>query len=176
MRLGPADAAAAARLSIVVAGDGRAIDKVQPLFDALGQSTSRLGDEPSRANVAKIAGNLMVAAAIEAIGEAAALVRGFGIPAGEFLPIVTKALFDVPVYRGYAEQIASGTYEPPSFDLVLGLKDVRLALAAGEKKDVPLPFASVMRDNFLDAIAHGDANKDWAAIAKVSARRAGLDG
>ena len=31
------------------------------------------------------------------------------------------------------------------------------------------------RDAFLDALAHGDANKDWAAIAKVAARRAGLE-
>jgi hypothetical protein len=32
----------------------------------------------------------------------------------------------------------------------------------------------VLRDNFLDAIAHRDANKDWVTIAKVAARRAGL--
>ena len=172
---GRPDAAAAAKLSIVVAGDGRAIDKVQPLFDVLGQRTSRVGDEPYKANVAKIAGNLMVAAAIEAIGEAAALVRKYGIPATDFLPIVVKALFDVPVYRGYADAIAKGEYEPPGFDLVLGLKDVRLALAAGEKMNVPLPFASVLRDAFLDAIANGDGNKDWAAIALGAARRAGLN-
>ena len=171
---GRPDAAAAAKLSVVVAGDGKAIDRVQPLFDAIAQRTSRVGDEPYKANVAKIAGNLMVAAAIEAIGEAAALVRGYDIAATDFLPIVVKALFDVPVYRGYAEQIASGQYEPPGFDLVLGLKDVRLALAAGEKANVPLPFASVLRDAFLDAIAHGDGNKDWAAIARGAARRAGL--
>ena len=54
------------------------------------------------------------------------------------------------------------------------MKDVRLALAAGEKANVPLPFASVLRDAFLDAIAHGDGNKDWAAIARGTARRAGL--
>ena len=172
---GRPDMAAAAKLSIVVAGDGKAIDKVQPLFDVLGQRTSRLGNEPYKANVAKIAGNLMVAAAIEALGEAAALVRKFDIPATEFLPIVVKALFDVPVYRGYGEAIATGTYEPPGFDLVLGLKDVRLALAAGEKANVPLPFASVLRDAFLDAIANGDGNKDWAAIALGAARRAGLE-
>ncbi len=171
---GRPDAATAAKLSIVVAGDDKAIDKVQPLFDALGQRTSRLGTEPYKANVAKIAGNLMVAAAIEALGEAAALVRGYDIPAQEFLPIVVKALFDVPVYRGYGEAIATSTYEPPGFDLVLGLKDVRLALAAGEKANVPLPFASVLRDAFLDAIANGDGSKDWAAIARGAARRAGL--
>jgi hypothetical protein len=33
----------------------------------------------------------------------------------------------------------------------------------------------VLRDTFMDAIANGDANKDWSAIARVAARRAGLD-
>lgn len=172
---GRPDAAAAAKLSIAVAGDAKAIDRVQPLLDAVGQRSTRMGDEPANANVAKIAGNLMVASAIEAMAEAAALVRGYKMSAKEFLDTVNTALFDVPVYRGYADLIASGRYEPPGFDLTLGMKDVRLALAAGEKANVPLPFASVLRDNFLDAIAHGDANKDWAAIAKVATRRAGLE-
>ncbi len=172
---GRPDMAAAAKLSIAVAGDPKAIDRVQPLLDAVGQRSTRVGDEPVNANVAKIAGNLMVASAIEAMAEAAALVRGYKMPAKEFLDIVNTALFDVPVYRGYADSIASGRYEPPGFDLTLGMKDVRLALAAGEKANVPLPFASVLRDSFIDAIAHGDANKDWAAIAKVAARRAGLE-
>jgi 3-hydroxyisobutyrate dehydrogenase-like beta-hydroxyacid dehydrogenase len=171
---GRPDAAAAAKLSIAVAGDAKAIERVQPLFDVLGRCTSRVGAEPRMANVAKIAGNLMVASAIEAMGEAAALVRGYKMSAADFLDIIVTALFDVPVYRGYAEQIATGRYEPPGFDMRLGFKDVRLALAAGEKVNVPLPFANALRDAFLDALAHGDANKDWAAIAEVAARRAGL--
>ncbi len=172
---GRPDAAAAAQLSIAVAGDGRSIDMVQPLLDVLGQRTTRIGDDPRMANVAKIAGNLLVASAIEAMGEAAALVRGYGMSAPDFLDLIVTALFEVPVYRGYAEQIGSGVYEPPGFDMKLGFKDVRLALAAGEKANVPLPFANVLRDAFLDALAHGDANKDWAAIAEVAARRAGLE-
>jgi 3-hydroxyisobutyrate dehydrogenase-like beta-hydroxyacid dehydrogenase len=172
---GRPDAAAAAKLSIVVAGDKSAIDKVEPLFKAIGQRHTRVGDDPVMANVAKIAGNLMVASAIEAMGEAAALVRAYGLSAADFLTTVNTALFDVPVYRGYGDAIGNSRYEPPGFDLVLGFKDVRLALAAGEKKNVPLPFANALRDAFLDAIAHGDSKKDWAAIATVAARRAGLE-
>jgi 3-hydroxyisobutyrate dehydrogenase-like beta-hydroxyacid dehydrogenase len=133
-----------------------------------------MGDEPSRANVAKIAGNLMVACAIEAIAEAAALVRAHDMSAPEVLDAIITSLFNVPVYRGYGDMIAKRQYEPPGFDLVLGMKDVRLALMAGEETNVPLPFASVLRDSFMDAIANGDANKDWSAIARVAARRAGL--
>src|SRR6516165_10208419 len=58
--------AATAKLSIMAAGDSAAIDRVQPLFDAMGQKTYRVGSEPRHANIAKIAGNLMVACAIEA--------------------------------------------------------------------------------------------------------------
>jgi hypothetical protein len=42
------------------------------MFDAMGQRTYRVGAEPRRA---KIAGNLMVACAIEARAEAAALLH-----------------------------------------------------------------------------------------------------
>jgi 3-hydroxyisobutyrate dehydrogenase-like beta-hydroxyacid dehydrogenase len=172
---GRPDVAAAGKLSIVAAGDPAAIAKVQPLFNVIGQKTYNVGAEPSRANVAKIAGNLMVACAIEGIAEAAALVRGHGMSAPEVLDAIIASLFNVPVYRGYGDMIGKRQYEPAAFDLVLGLKDVRLALAAGEEVNVPLPFASVLRDTFLDAIANGDAEKDWSAIARVAARRAGLE-
>jgi 3-hydroxyisobutyrate dehydrogenase-like beta-hydroxyacid dehydrogenase len=171
---GRPDVAAAGKLSIVAAGDPEAIKRVQPLLDVIGQKTWRVGDEPSRANVAKIAGNLMVACAIEAIAEAAALVRAHDMSAPEVLDAIITSLFNVPVYRGYGDMIAKRQYEPPGFDLVLGMKDVRLALMAGEETNVPLPFVSVLRDSFMDAIANGDANKDWSAIARVAARRAGL--
>jgi len=173
---GRPDVAAAAKLSIVAAGDDAAIARVQPLLDKIGQRTWRVGSEPSRANVAKIAGNLMVACAIEAMAETAALVRAHGMPAEETLDAIITSLFNVPVYRGYGDMIGKRQYEPPGFDLILGFKDVRLALAAGEEANVPLPFASVLRDAFMDAIANGDADKDWSAIGRVAARRAGLDG
>ncbi len=47
-------------------------------------------------------------------------------------------------------------------------------LEAGEAVGAPLPFASVLRDNFVDAIGHGDGEKDWSAVSAVAARRAGL--
>jgi 3-hydroxyisobutyrate dehydrogenase-like beta-hydroxyacid dehydrogenase len=171
---GRPDVAAAAKLSIMAAGDAAAIDRVQPLFDAMGQRTSRVGPEPRHANIAKIAGNLMVACAIEAIGEAAALLRKYRMSAPDVLDVIITSLFNVPVYQGYGRAIAQQQYVPPGFDLLLGMKDVGLALKAGDQANVPLPFASVLRDAFLDAMANGDADKDWAAIARVAARKAGL--
>ncbi len=171
---GRPEMAAERDLNIMAAGDPAAIDRVQPLFDAMGKKTWRLGTVPSQSNVAKIAGNLMVACVLELMGEAAALARAYKMQPADLLNVVVSSIFDVPVYRIYAQLIGSGQFEPPGFDLRLGLKDAKLALAAGEEANVPLPFASVLRDNYIDALAHGDGAKDWSVIAQVSSRRAGL--
>jgi len=47
-------------------------------------------------------------------------------------------------------------------------------LAAGENGRVPMPFASVLRDNLTEAVAQGDGDKDFAALARVTSRRANL--
>lgn len=172
---GRPEMAAERNLNILAAGDPQAIEKVQPIFDAMGKKTWRLGEVPRSSNVAKVAGNLMVACILEAMGEAAALARAYKMSPVEVLDIVVNSVFHVPIYRIYAGLIGNATFEPPGFDLILGLKDAKLALEAGEDAHVPLPFASVLRDNYLDAIAHGDAGADWSAIAKVAARRAGLE-
>jgi 3-hydroxyisobutyrate dehydrogenase-like beta-hydroxyacid dehydrogenase len=173
---GRTDVAAAGRLNIVAAGRPEAVERVQPLLDAMGQKTWPVGEEPHRANVVKLAGNFMLAAAIEAMAEASTLAEASGVAAADFLPIMTGTLFASPAYQGYGALIAARRYDPAAFRLALGLKDVRLALAAGDAARVPMPFAGVLRDNLIDAMAHGDADRDWSALAEVARRRAGLDG
>jgi 3-hydroxyisobutyrate dehydrogenase-like beta-hydroxyacid dehydrogenase len=171
---GRPDVAAAGKLNIVAAGEPAAVEKVLPLLEAMAAKVWPLGDEARRANVAKIAGNFMLAAAIESMAEATALTRAHGVAAADFLEIMTNTLFASPVYKGYGAQIAESRYEPAGFKMSLGFKDVGLALAAGEAKHVPLPFAGVLRDSLLEAMAGGDGDLDWSALAKVAARRANL--
>jgi 3-hydroxyisobutyrate dehydrogenase-like beta-hydroxyacid dehydrogenase len=171
---GRPDAAAAGKLQIVVAGDATAVARVQPLFDAIGQRTWPVGTEPYRANVVKLAGNFMIAAAIASMGQAVALAEGHGVRGGDLLDVLTSAVFTAPLYKNYGAVIAERRYDPPGFKLVLGLKDVRLALAAAESVHAPLSIASVLRDDFLDAVAHGQSDQDWCSVAEVTRRRAGL--
>lgn len=172
---GRPDAAAAAKLNIVAAGKATAIDTVRPLLDAMGVRVWPMGEVPERANVVKIAGNFMLAAAIESMAEASALTRAHGVGAADFLEVMTSTLFASPAYQGYGKLIAEERYSPPGFAMPLGLKDVGLALSAGEATRVPMPFAGVLRDNFLDALAHGGEALDWSALGLVAARRAHLD-
>ena len=171
---GRPEAAAAAKLFIVAAGPGAAIDRCQPLFNAMGQRTYRLGESPSAAIVVKLAGIFLLLSVIESLGEAFALTRKYGIAPELFLDLLTTSLFTAPVYKSYGSLIASGTYQPAAFKLLLGLKDARLALAAGEAKGVPLPVASLVRDHAITAIARGYGDWDWSVVAKIAAENAGL--
>ncbi|WP_296662860.1 NAD(P)-dependent oxidoreductase [Paraburkholderia sp.] len=171
--LGRPDAARAAKLTIVAAGAAEAIDRVQPLFDVIGQKTWRIGARPQQANVMKLAANFMLASAVETLGEASALLSGHGVAMRDFLDVVAGGPFPGPVYAGYGAMIAERRYEPALFKARLGLKDVRLALAAADEVSAPMPVASVVRDSLLDAIAHGDGERDFAVLGEVAARRAG---
>jgi 3-hydroxyisobutyrate dehydrogenase-like beta-hydroxyacid dehydrogenase len=156
---GRPDVAEAGKLNIVAAGAAALIDRAGPLLDAMGAKTWRFGDDPTRANAVKLAGNFMLISAIEAMAEACALTEGHGVAGADFLDLMTNTLFASPVYKGYGASIAQNRYEPPGFILKLGAKDVRLALQAAEGAGV--------------AISHGDGENDLAALARVSARRAG---
>ena len=172
---GRPDMAAAAKLNILAAGAPAAIAKVRPLLEAMGSRVWPMGEAPERASVAKIAGNFMLASAIESMAEATALTRAYGVSAADFLEVMTSTLFASPAYQGYGRLIAEQRFEPAGFALPLGLKDVELALTAGSAARVPLPFAGVLRDGFLEALASGGAELDWSALALVAARRARLD-
>lgn len=172
--LGRVDVAAAGNLNILAAGEPEQLRRVQPIFDVLGQKTWHFGDNPEQASTVKLAANFMLATVIESVGESAALVKAHGIEPRDFINMLTSTLFSAPVYKNYGGMIAEERYTPAGFKLTLGLKDVRLAQQAAEEKNVPMPFASVLRDNFIDAIAQGDGNLDWSALANVSARRSGL--
>jgi 3-hydroxyisobutyrate dehydrogenase-like beta-hydroxyacid dehydrogenase len=171
---GRPEAAAAAKLFIVVAGERDPVDRCRPLFDDLGQKTFILDHFPPKANLVKLSGNFLVASVIECLGEAMALIRKSDVDPQRFLAILTGSLFAAPVYETYGELILDEKYQPPGFTMPLGLKDIRGVLAAAEAKSVPMPVASLIRDHFIAGIARGKADFDWAALARVAEENAGL--
>jgi 3-hydroxyisobutyrate dehydrogenase-like beta-hydroxyacid dehydrogenase len=170
---GRPDMAAAGKLFIVVAGDPLTIEECQPVFRALGQKTTLIGTEPGAANLVKLSGNFLSAAAIEALGEAVALIGKAGIDRQAYIEFLTSTLFDAPAYRTYGPLIAQGKFEPAAFAAPLGYKDIRLALAAAEDLRVPMPLGSLLHDRFLRLLAQGGSHLDWAAIGGLAAQDAG---
>jgi len=173
--LGRPDVAAAGKLTVVLAGTCQAVDSVRPLLEGtVGQKVWRFGERASQANVVKLAVNFMLAAAIESMGEAAALTAGYGVEARELFELIGQSLFPGPVYQGYGRLIAEGRFEPAGFKARLGLKDVCLALAAAEAATVPMPVGSLIRDSMLEALARGEGEKEFGVVlGRAAMRRAG---
>jgi len=172
---GRPEMAAAAKLFIVAAGAPDAVDACRPLFEAMGQKTFPIGDQPQAANLVKLSGNFLIASVIEGLGEAMALVGKAGVDRRRYLDVLTSTLFTAPVYRTYGELITEGRFEPAGFAAPLGHKDIRLTLAAAETLRVPMPFAAVLHDRFLTLLAHGGAALDWSAIGQLAAKDAGQE-
>jgi 3-hydroxyisobutyrate dehydrogenase-like beta-hydroxyacid dehydrogenase len=171
---GRPEAAAAAKLFIVAAGATDAVDTCMPLFEAMGQRTFRFSEKPSNANLVKISGNFMISATIETLSEAMALVAKGGLDQHQYLDFLTSTLFNAPIYKTYGTLIADKKFKPAGFAAPLGLKDARLALAAGDSLRVPLPLANLVRDRFLRLLARGDETIDWSAISILAVEDAGL--
>lgn len=169
---GRPEAAAAAKLFIVAAGEPAAVEACMPLLQALGQSTFRIGEKPPAANLVKLSGNFLVATVIEALGEAMALVGKAGIDRREYLDFLTSTLFTAPVYKTYGGLIADEHFAPAAFAAPLGFKDIRLAIAAAEGLRVPMPMASLLHDRFVRLLAQGGEVLDWSAIGELAAKDA----
>jgi 3-hydroxyisobutyrate dehydrogenase-like beta-hydroxyacid dehydrogenase len=160
-------------LVVVAAGPTEYVERCRPLFDAIGRQTFVVGTEPWQANVAKVCGNFLIASVIEALGEAYATLRKAGVAPQSFLEIM-NTLLGSQVIANYGRIIAQEQFEPAGFALKLGLKDVRLVLAAAEECASPMPLASLVHDHLLSALAQGQGEMDWSSMTQVIARNAGL--
>jgi 3-hydroxyisobutyrate dehydrogenase-like beta-hydroxyacid dehydrogenase len=170
--MGRPDMAAAGKLFIIAGGDPATVDICEPLFSALGQKTSRVGPDPTAANLVKLTGNFLQAAVIEALGEAVALVGKAGIDRRAYVELLTSTVFTAPAYKIFGPLIAAGTFEPAAFAAPLGYKDIRLALAAAESLRVPMPLASLLHDRFVRLFAQGGDHLDWSAIGGLATQDA----
>ena len=149
--LGRPDLAASGQLGIVVAGPADAVARCEPLFQIIGRHTRPAGSEPQAASAIKLANNLVLGCAIEAMGEAFSLVRKYGVEQQVLYDVMTEGLFSAPAYKVYGKIIVDEAYDRAGSTVNLNLKDANLILAA-----------------------HGDGEKDVAAIALEQARASGL--
>ena len=170
---GRPDLAAVGKLFIVAAGDPATVEECKPLFDAMGQKTYSMGADSAAANIVKLAGNFLLASAIEALGEAIALVGKAGVDRQAFVDLLSSTIFPGPAYKTYGGLIAESRFQPAGFAAPLGYKDIRLALQAAENLGVPMPLGTLLRDRFVRLLAQGGRSLDWAAIGGLAGQDAG---
>jgi 3-hydroxyisobutyrate dehydrogenase-like beta-hydroxyacid dehydrogenase len=171
---GRPEAAESGKLLVVAAGPSDLVKHFLPVFEAIGRHTYNAGEQAWQANLIKLCGNFMIASMMESLGETFATMRKAGVDRHLFHEIISE-LFGSPIYKGYGSAIADEKFEPAGFALKLGLKDVRLVVDAASALESPMPFASILRDHFISAMAHGQEQMDWSSVALVAARMAGLN-
>jgi 3-hydroxyisobutyrate dehydrogenase-like beta-hydroxyacid dehydrogenase len=171
---GRPNAAKAKRLWVLASGPAAQKAAIRPLLEAMGQAIFDFGDDPGAANVAKLVGNFLIAANLEAMSEAFAMAEKQGVDRAAVADMLAKSLFACPIYQGYGKAIAEKRFTPVGFRMPLGLKDVELALRTAAEVTMALPMASLVRDRLLASLAKGREEMDWSAIALSVLDDAGL--
>lgn len=168
--LGRPDVAAKGELNILVGGAPQAIETVRPILEVIGGRIWPMGAEAPTANAAKIACNMMITMAIEAMAEAVVLTEGNGLPRDRFFELILGTLFGSRSYQVYSANIAAGNYEP-GFKATLGLKDLRLGREAATAMGRTLPMLDAVHGRMQETVDAGLGDRDWSAMAKFTIKQ-----
>lgn len=171
---GRPEAADARKLWICLSGSAMAKQRVHPILDSIGQGTFDFGEDPAAAHVVKLAGNFLLASAIESLAEVLVLGEKNGIDQSRLADMLGSTLFACPAYQTYGRAIAQQRFRPAGFTVELGLKDIDLVLQTAADSTTPLPLAGLLHDRFLAAVAKGRGELDWSSVWLESAENAGL--
>ncbi|HZI81398.1 MAG TPA: NAD(P)-dependent oxidoreductase [Vicinamibacterales bacterium] len=173
--LGRPDLAAAGQLGIVVAGPLEAATRVRPLLDAMGRRIFEAGPKPESATAIKLANNAVLGCAMIAMAEGFSLVRRHDVDPQVFQDVMTEGLFSAPAYKVYGQKMVDESYDQVGSPITVGLKDAALIAAAAALARVPMPSHNVYLDRLLGAVAHGDADRDQAVLAREQNRASGIE-
>jgi 3-hydroxyisobutyrate dehydrogenase-like beta-hydroxyacid dehydrogenase len=173
--LGRPDLAAAGQLGIVVGGPLEAAARVRPLLDAMGRRLFEAGPKPESATAIKLANNAVLGCAMIAMAEGFSLVRRYDVDPQVFQDVMTEGLFSAPAYKVYGQKMVDESYDQVGSPITVGLKDAGLIAAAAALARVPMPSHNVYLDRLLGAVAHGDADRDQAVLAREQNRASGIE-
>jgi len=164
---------------IPVSGPSAAVQRCIPLLQKTAKAgVFEFGEDPGAANTVKLCGNFLIAAAIESMAESLALAEKEGVDRVKVMQMLNSTIFDCLIYKGYGQRVSERDHTPhpnAHFALELGLKDVSLVTETAAKAGCPMPIASLLKDRFISAKAHGWESMDWSAIGLRSSLDAGTD-
>ena len=169
--LGRPDVAARGELNVLAAGAPAALEKVRSVLAVIGKRTWDMGTEQATAHAAKIACNMMITMAIEAMAEAVVLTESNGLVRERFFDLILNTLFGSRSYQIYSANIIHDSYDP-GFKASLGLKDLRLAHAAAQQLKRNLPMLDAVRHQMAKAVDAGGGDSDWSVMAAYTIRSA----
>ncbi|RPD93196.1 NAD(P)-dependent oxidoreductase [Candidatus Pantoea deserta] len=167
--LGRPDVAARGELNVLAGGATDVLKKAEQILKVISKRIWHMGDTPAAAFAAKIACNMMITMAIEAMAEAVVITEANGLARERFFDLILNTLFGSRSYQVYSDNIVRRVYEP-GFKATLGLKDLRLAKQAAADMEAELPVLEAVHQQMKRAVEAGGSQRDWSIMAEYTLR------
>lgn len=167
-------AAASGQLIFIVGGSDESVERLGPLFAAMGKKVLRLG-ETGKGQACKLGGNLMISLIYEGLAEAFTLTSKLGVDRERFVDFVNNTMVRSGVSDYKIPFILKHDWTP-NFPLRLMHKDIHLMLDAAREHRVKLPGLETVQDIYEIATEEGQADLDYASTLSILEKWAGLDG
>jgi len=157
--------AKAATLTIMVGGREETFRKVKPLFDAMGKNVSLVG-ENGDGQTCKVANQIIVALAIEAVGEALLFASKMGADPAKVRQALMGGFASSRVLEVHGARMIERTFDP-GFRIELHQKDLALALGSARQVGVSLPNTATAQELFNACSARGGKAWDHSALVRA---------
>jgi 3-hydroxyisobutyrate dehydrogenase-like beta-hydroxyacid dehydrogenase len=164
---GRPDWAESGKLLTFLGGRPDVIERCRPLLKAYTADILLTSEDPAVAASMKLVGNFFVASLIEALGETFVFAEKRGVDP-EVVANMFKGFIPNPGLQQYMDKIRTRNFTSDAgFSLEGGLKDLQLMLDAAAEVRATLPYANVIRDHCVTALAHGMGGRDWSTFTEA---------
>jgi len=161
------------QLIFMAGGSEAAIERLKPLWSAMGKSLFRMGDV-SMGQAAKLGMNLMIALMYEGFAEALALTGKLGVKPDALMPLIQASMVRSGVIDYKAPFVLRRDFSP-NFPLRLMHKDIQLMLDAAKEHRVKLPGLETVAEVYEIAAEEGHDDLDYAATLTLLEKWAGVE-
>ena len=159
-------------LVFIVGGDEAPIERLKPLFAAMGKKIFRMG-ETGKGQATKLAMNLQIAMIFEGFAEALTLATKLGVDAQQLISLIEATMVRSGVVEYKAPFVMQRDFTA-NFPLRLMHKDIRLTLEAAKEARVKLPGLETVEEIYEMATEDGHKDLDYAATLTLLEKWAGV--
>lgn len=159
-------------LIFMVGGRPDVIERIRPLFNAMGKTVIHMGDN-GKGLAAKLAQNLQIAFIFEGLAEGLTLAKKMGVQPEKLFELIKSSMIRSGVAE-YKEPFVLKRDYSPNFPLKLMHKDMHLMMDAARENGVKLPGLEKIDEIYEAASRAGYDDLDYAATIMLVEQMAGL--
>jgi 2-hydroxy-3-oxopropionate reductase len=159
-------------LTIMVGGDASALEKVMPVFQAMGKTVTHVGDSGA-GQVAKAANQIMVAAQMVAMGELLVFSKKAGVDPRKVVEAIKGGAAQCWTLDVKPPRLFDGNRNP-GFKAYMQLKDLKIVLDTAQEYDLPVLGTEANTQLFQEMIDSGMGELDNSAVVGVIENKAGV--